>query len=119
MFYKLMSNDIVIDILPEIYYMRYLPKSNRWVGTDKQSAHGVLGSDQNTIYYLQGTVSACEENYKYVSIQTISKEEYDRYANEIALKNKEKEELVIRINALEETLAEQNTLLKAILDKLN
>jgi len=45
MYYKLMNNDIVIDILRKVCYVRYLSKSKRWVITDPQSAHGVRGSD--------------------------------------------------------------------------
>lgn len=118
MYYKLMNNDIVIDILRKVCYVRYLSKSKRWVITDPQSAHGVRGSDQNTIYLLEGRICNYEGNLQVVRLEEISEEEYQRFANEIALRTKEKEDLVNRINSLEETLAKQTSLLELLVAKL-
>lgn len=118
MFYKLMNNDIVVDLLRKVCYVRYLPKSKRWVITDPQSAHGVMGSDNNTIYLLDGRSCAYEGALTRVLVEEISEEEYMKFANEIALRAKEKEELNRKIESLEETLANQNALLQQILAKL-
>ena len=119
MYYKLMSNDIVVDVLRKIQYVRYLSKSKRWIATDAQSAHGVIGSNQNTIYHLQGSSCPCETDLEHVVIKEITEEEYNRFAEEIALRAKEKEELVNRIDLLEETLIKQTSLLEALLAKLS
>lgn len=50
--YKLMNGDLVIDILRKVRYVRYLPRSKRWVGTDGLSANGVMSSDGSRIYLL-------------------------------------------------------------------
>ena len=118
MYYKLMNNDIVVDILRKVCYVRYLSKSKRWVITDPQSAHGVRGSDQNTIYLLEGRHCNYEGELIPVRLEEISEQEYNRFANEIALRAKEKEDLVNRINSLEETLVRQTFLLEAVLAKL-
>lgn len=118
MFYKLMNNDFVVDLLRKVCYVRYLAKSKRWVVTDSQSAHGVRGSNQDTIYLIEGRVCSYEGNLTSVRIEKISEEEYSRLANEAALRAKEKEELTNRIDSLEETLAKQTALLEAVLAKL-
>lgn len=117
MFYKLMSNGIVVDLLREICYVRYLPKTKRWIGTEGLSAHGILGSDKNTIYHLDGRSCPCETLHPQVIIEQISEEEYNKFSNEIALRKKENEQLINRIDALEATLAYQNTLIEKLLQK--
>lgn len=119
MYYKLINNDIVIDVLRKLQYVRYLPKSKRWIATDPQSAHGVIGSNQNSIFHIQGTSCPCAEQLEHVTIKEISEEEYNRFADEIALRAKEKEELTNRINSLEEALNKQTSLLEAVLAKLS
>lgn len=118
MFYKLMSNGIVVDLLREIYYVRYLPKAKRWIGTEGLSAHGILGSDKNTIYHLDGRSCPCETSYPHVIVEQITEEEYNKFAGEIALRKKENEQLTSRIEALEATLAYQNNLIERLLQKL-
>lgn len=118
MFYKLVKGDIVIDILKKIQYVRYLSKSKRWVITDAQSAHGVMCSDQNTVYLLEDRFCPCEGSFTKINIEEITEEEYIRLANEIALRAKENEELRNEISSLKEQLQNQNELLLQILSKL-
>ena len=118
MFYKLMSNDIVIDLLKEVRYVRYLPKAKRWIMTDPSSAHGVMGSDYETIYYLEDRISTKDSNNIQVHVETISENEYYRLAEVIILRKKENEALYNEINNLKAQLNEQNTLLQQILSKL-
>lgn len=119
MFYKLMNNDFVVDLLRKVCYVRYLSKSKRWVITDPQSAHGIRGSNQDTIYLLEGRVCSYEGELTPVRVEEISEEEYFRLANEAALRAKENEELVKRIDSLENTLTKQTALLEALLAKMN
>ena len=118
MFYKLVSNDIVVDLLREVRYLRYLPRSKRWISTEGLSAHAVLGADNNTIYCLQGRSCPCEDGNLRVMIYEITEEEYNKYANDIALRKKENELLNKRIDTLEATLARQNELIERLLLKL-
>ena len=118
MFYKLMNNNFVVDLLRKVCYVRYLSKSKRWVITDSQSAHGIRGSNQDTIYLLEGRICSYEGNLTPVRVEEISEEEYSRLVNEVVLRTKENEGLNKRINSLEETLARQTALLEAVLAKL-
>ena len=51
MFYKVMHGNMLIDLLTEVQWVRYLPKQKRMVVTDSQSANGILGSDKNAVYH--------------------------------------------------------------------
>ena len=118
MYYKLMNGNLIVDLLDKVCYVRYLAKSGRWVVTDSQSAHGVRGSDQNTIYQLEGRNCPCPQQHTIIVIDEITEAEFLRLGEEIALRAKEKEDLVNRINQLETQLKEQNSLLQQILAKL-
>ena len=62
MFYKLMNGEIVVDVLRDAQYVRYLPRAKRWVNTDALSANGILGGDGDTVYHLYGRACSCPEN---------------------------------------------------------
>ena len=53
--YKLITRDVVVDVLETVKYVRWLKKSKRFVLTDRTSAHGVYGSDNKTVYVLEGS----------------------------------------------------------------
>ena len=118
MFYKLMNNDIVADVLRKVNFVRYLPRAQRWVGTDPQSAHGVIGSDGNTIYRLEGKSQTYPEALTSVKVVEISEEEYIALAQQSARQRKENEELRSEIATLKSQMQEQNQLLLQILSKL-
>lgn len=118
MYYKLMSNDIVVDLLRRVYYVRYLPKSQRWVGTDGQSAHGIMSSDGNEIYHLSGRSHACPDELTSVMIVPIDEAEYEALAVQMVAQRKENEDLRNEISILKSQIEEQNTLLQQILAKL-
>jgi hypothetical protein len=52
MFYKLMNGEIVVDLLRDAQYVRYLPRAQRWVNTDASSANGILGGNGDIVYHL-------------------------------------------------------------------
>ena len=57
-FYKITNNNMVVDIFKEQpRYIRYLTNSKRAIAVQKNAANGVMGSDKNTIYHLEGTIN--------------------------------------------------------------
>ena len=116
--YKIMSNNMVVDLAKTLHYVRYLKNSKRWIGTDSQSAHGIMGSDGNTVYHLQGRKCICPEELKMVEVYEISEEEYAALEGQFAIQHKENEELRNEIKDLREQLNAQNNLLLQILAKL-
>ena len=52
--FKVIYNEIVIDLIETVKWVRCLKKSKQIVNTDKSSAHGFYGSDNKTVYILEG-----------------------------------------------------------------
>lgn len=119
MFYKLMNNDILVDLLREIHYVRYLPKSKRWVNTDALSANGIMNMDGSKIYHIKDKSIAYPETITSVSIHKIDEKEYEMLATQYAAQRKENEELHQEIDSLRSRINEQNNLLQQILAKLS
>ena len=118
--YKLIHNNMVVDLLPkEVCYVRYLPRSKRLVVTDSQSANGVKGSDNNTIYHLQGTISTFPEEKTSVLVVKITPEEYEVLANKFSIQEKENAYLREEVATMRAELSSTNDLLKQILTKLS
>lgn len=74
--YKVLYNNITIDVLNKPIYCRYIPNTKRTLRTDKVSANCIVSSDGSTVYHLVGTPSL-PEGYKSVEIVAIDKKEYD------------------------------------------
>lgn len=116
--YKVMCNNMVVDLLKEIQYVRYMKNSKRWIGTDSQSANGIIGSDGNTVYHLQGRKCICPEELKKVEVYEIGQEEYTALQVQFAIQRKENEDLRNELKDLKSQLNNQNLLLQQILAKL-
>ena len=74
--YKFIYNNNVIDVVETVKYLRYLEKSKHFVITDSNSANCVQGSDNETVYLLQGARLPATLNYKIVTVKKIDKQEY-------------------------------------------
>lgn len=111
-----MNGDLVVDILRKVQYVRYLPHSKRWVGTDRLSAHGVMSSDVQRIYPLCGSPHACSNELTSVFMVEIDEKEYE--APTMESQNRETEELRNEIDISKSQLDMQSSLLQQILAKL-
>ena len=118
MFYKLMNGEIVVDLLRDAQYVRYLPRAKRWVNTDALSANGVLGGDGDTVYHLLGRACSCPENLTKVQLIQIEESEFLALKSQMAASQAENKALRREIDNLREQLNEQNSLLQQILAKL-
>ena len=100
MYYKLMNNDIVVDLLKEAHYVRYLPNSKRWVNTDVLSANGILSGDGEKVYKLNGKSCAYPEELVSVRLVKIEEAEYSALAAQLMISQKENQALREEINTL-------------------
>lgn len=116
--YKIMSNNMVVDLTKKLHYVRYLKNSKRWIGTDSQSAHGIMGSDGNTVYHLQGRKCPYTQELKTVEIYEIGPEEYEALSIQFSIQRQENESLRNELKDLRKQINEQNNLLQQILAKL-
>lgn len=118
MFYKLMNGDIIVDIINEIHYVKYLSKSQRWINTDAQSANGILNTATNTIYHISGRSKDGAEYLVSVNPVLISEAEYNQLSLKLSGFGKENESLHNKLNDLRQQLDQQSDLLLQILSKL-
>lgn len=116
--YKVMYNNMVLDLLSSVCYVRFLPNLKRTVITDSGSANGIMGSDKNTIYHLFGTVNTFPDTVKTVELVKITEEEFTRLENEIAMRQQENQTLKEELQDLKDTVAQQNELIARLLEKL-
>lgn len=75
--FKVIYNDIVIDLVKTVKWVRCLKKSKRIVNTDKSSAHGFYGSNDKTVYILEGRYCPPDKNFKVVRLVPITESEYN------------------------------------------
>lgn len=118
MFYKVVCNNMVIDLLDEVCYVRYLTGQKRSVITDRGSANGILSSDHNTIYHLAGRPYLFEDDVKTVYLEQIDEAQFKVLKSQLMYQQGQQADLQNRVSALEELVGEQNELLKQLLEKL-
>ena len=118
MFYKVVNGNMVVDLLREVHYVRYLPRSKRWVNTDGLSANGVIGGSGDVIYHLNGRAIAYPENILSIDLINIDENEYNYLAANASIQREENASLRKEVNDLRQQLDQQNILLQQILAKL-
>ena len=74
--YKIIYQNMIIDVMNKIKYCKYVRIANRTLLCDKTSANCIVSSDGSQVYHIKGTL-AMPSNYKSVEIVEIDKEEYD------------------------------------------
>lgn len=78
MFCKVIYNKMVIDVLKNPVFLRYIQSSKRFRETDEGSANAVFSSDYSEKYHLVNTTAILSgQNYKDVSLVEISEAEYN------------------------------------------
>ena len=78
MYYKVIKNNKVIDVLDNIVYLKWQPKHKMMVLSDINDAQAILSSDKNTIWHEETLYKIPVEGYDAVTLQEIDKYEYDR-----------------------------------------
>ena len=118
MFYKLIHNGMLADLLTDTEYVRYLPRQKRLVMTDSQSANGIMGSDHNTVYHIAGRSYTFDSDVKTVEVTKITEEEYGKLSTEFAMVQQDNKNLRDEMQILKEQSGNQSFMLEAILAKL-
>ena len=105
--YKILENNQIIDVMEDIKFIKYLPRSKRVITVDEKQANGCVSSNGDEIYHLLGTPYNFAEAHKTVRYERISAEEYERLTQEV----KKNQDLETRIQELEAKLLELTKLL--------
>lgn len=79
MYYKVLKNNKVIDVLDQLIYLKYQPKHKIMVLCSEDDAQAILGSDGNTIWHERTLYNVPVKNdYDVVDIKEIDKYEYEK-----------------------------------------
>lgn len=93
MYYKIMKDNKVIDVLDQLVYLKYQPKHKIMVLTDENEAQAILSSDKNTIWHEKTLYRVPDDAGKYDSVEAIEIDEYE-YRQLKVLNMKSPEEIV-------------------------
>ena len=79
MFFKVIYQNIILDILKNPTWVRWLKKSGRFISSDIVSANGVISSDKQSVYNIaaRGVFENAREAYKSVTLVEIPESEYN------------------------------------------
>ena len=76
MYYKVMKNNKVIDVLDRLIFLKYQPKHNIMVFCDESEAQAILSSDQNSIWHEVSMYKIPVSGYDTVRLEEIDNYEY-------------------------------------------
>lgn len=78
MFYKVIYNRKVIDVLDNLLYLKYKPKHNRMVLCGENDAQAIISSDGNRIWHVKGWYNVPTGEYDTVTLEKIDRYEYEK-----------------------------------------
>ena len=76
MYYKVLKNNKVIDVLDKLVFLKYQPKHKIMVLCDENDAQAILSSDKNTIWHEETLYKIPVDGYETVKLVPIDKFEY-------------------------------------------
>ena len=76
MYYKVIKDNKVIDVLDSLIYLKWQPKHKIMVLSDEDEAQAILGSDKNTIWHEKTLYQIPVSGYEEVEIVPIDEFEY-------------------------------------------
>lgn len=76
MFYKVIKDNKVIDVLDRLVFLKYQPKHKIMVLCDENEAQAILSSDNNTIWHEKTLYRVPVDGYDEVEIFPIDQFEY-------------------------------------------
>ena len=94
MFYKVIKNNKVIDVLNSLIYLKWQPKHKIWILSDENEAQAILSSGKNDFYHertLYNIPSDADVKYETVDLIEIDQFEYKQLK---ALNLKTPEEII-------------------------
>lgn len=78
MYFKVLKDNKVIDVLDKLIYLKYQPKHKIMVLSDENKAQAILSSDKNTIWHEKTLYRVPVDGYDEVEIFEINKYEYEQ-----------------------------------------
>ena len=78
MYYKVLKNNKVIDVLDNLIYLKWEPKHKTMILTDENDAQAILSSDKNSIWHEETLYRIPVDGYETVSVEPIDEFEYKK-----------------------------------------
>lgn len=78
MYYKVLKNNKVIDVLDSLIYLKWEPKHKIMVLSDENEAQAILSSDKNTIWHERTLYKVPVTGYDTVDLVEIDEYEYKK-----------------------------------------
>lgn len=78
MFYKVMKNNKVIDVLDRLTFVKYQQKHGVMIACDKSRAQAIVSSDGEYIWHVNGLYGIPVDGYDTVDLVEIDKYEYNQ-----------------------------------------
>ena len=76
MYYKVLKDNKVIDVLDNLIYLKWQPKHKTMILTDENDAQAILSSDNNTIWHEETLYRIPVSGYDTVRVEPIDEFEY-------------------------------------------
>lgn len=76
MFYKVLKNNKVVDVLDHLTYLKWQKKNKIMLLSDLNEAQAILSSDGNTIWHVEGFYDLPVSGYDTVKLIEIDEYEY-------------------------------------------
>lgn len=76
MYYKVIKNNKVIDVLDKLVYLKYQKKHNRMILCNKSEAQAVFSSDRKNIWHTETLYPLPVDGYDEVELIEIDEYEY-------------------------------------------
>ena len=78
MYYKVIKDNKVIDVLDQLVLLKYLPRRKTMTPCDINEAQAILSSDNETIWHEKSLDKIPVDGYDTVSLIPIDKHEYQQ-----------------------------------------
>ncbi len=99
MYYKVIKNNKVIDVLDSLTYLKWQPKHKTMILSDENEAQAILSSDKNTIWHERTLYKIPIDEPKYDTVDLVEIGEYE-YKQLRVLNMKTPEQIVDEYNLL-------------------
>ena len=78
MYYKVLKDNKVIDVLDHLSFVKYQEKHNIMVSCAKEEAQAIISSDGEHIWHVTGLYNIPVSGYDTVCLEEIDKYEYEQ-----------------------------------------
>lgn len=99
MYYKVIKNNKVIDVLDNLTYLKWQPKHKTMILSDENEAQAILSSDKNTIWHEKSLYKVPVDNPKFDTVEVVEIDDFE-YRQLKVLNMRSPEDIIDEYNLL-------------------